>query len=157
MSIGLVIAFLVWSCLSSPQVITGPVGGNGDLPTTVYVQKGNLYAGMFGREPVEVVVFIYKVGTFFRFTTMHEDRVACSLGEILLCMASCGKDVKDVVICVHNHLNISGFSLYDVNTYRYLVKEGFKGKFLIYYPHNGMTIEYDGTKTRDMKKNYTGR
>lgn len=107
------------------------------LQNETYIRRGNFYKQIF-TEPVESVLFLFTNGEFFIFTSMDQNAIYGELNIIIDYLEKKKKDVKDLILVIHNHLNLGSFSSTDTKTYYRLRENGFTGKYLLYTPGGGV-------------------
>ena len=107
-----------------------------DMAEVVNIGEGSLCKLIF-REPFESVVFLFRDGSFVVFSTGHDKAIAVPASWLLDYIRETGRDIKDCLLVVHNHFAPTGFSESDLQTWHYLVRNGFTGVFGIYYPASG--------------------
>lgn len=95
------------------------------------------------REAFETVIFVFRDGTAYAFTSSIDFGVLIPPAVIIGYFKRDGKEVSDLIIVIHNHIYPGGFSDKDKQFCRYLRSLGFKGHFLLYGPR-GTVIEYGG-------------
>ena len=104
------------------------------VSSDTYITKGNLYKEIF-TEPIESMMFLFVDGRFYIFTSCYPHKVEGQISAVVEYFEKKEKQqISDLVLVVHNHLDISRFSEQDDDTYRYLKQSGFAGRFLIFYP-----------------------
>jgi len=108
----------------------------------VHVARGNLWAQVFDKEPVEKLLVLFKDGRYFLFTNYDPNGVEFP-ESWLFCDQ--GKKPGEIVLVIHNHPNLGRFSAKDIALYRRLRREGFSGEFLLYLP-TGTVLEHAETK-----------
>ena len=90
------------------------------------------YSDWMGRN-IEIMVMVANDGKIFRFSGTAEC-ISLSPWEIKRTLAYNGHIIADIIVCVHNHNKNEDFSPEDRKFYRWLKVNGFKGRFMIYYP-----------------------
>ena len=96
-------------------------------------QRWNVYRSIF-REPVETVALIdWDSGEVLEYTTMEELQVHIQDTVLRDSVRGQGFDLSDIDVVIHNHFRPRGFSLRDNQTYHFLCRNGFRGKFGIWY------------------------
>jgi hypothetical protein len=98
------------------------------------------------KEPCETLVIIFKDGSCLLFSEGREESVEISAGMIETLLKELSYRMADIEIIIHNHLKPEWFSPQDKKFCHQLVKFGFKGKFLVYFPSRNKTIEYSYKK-----------
>ena len=94
----------------------------------------------FFTEPYEILVFVFMDQDGIMFHTHEEYRVNITPGRILeILKERCDVDIKDVATIIHNHPTPRRFTAGDNHVYNYFLNRGFRGAFMIYYPHNQKT------------------
>lgn len=119
-------------CLLFILVVLVPLGTADQK--TVEVNDPIIFALFYGRfiDPVETVYCLMNDGMLHAFTNNSPLFVGVSGWFLYDHFKSIGKELKDCVIIIHNHLWISPFSQKDKIVYRSLQKYGFTGRFMLY-------------------------
>jgi hypothetical protein len=105
----------------------------------VHVIQGNFWADVFGRDPNEKLVVLFKDGDYLIFTNDSPNGVDFP-GDWVF--RELGKRGGDIMAVIHNHPNLGRFSEQDGVFYRYLMRNGYDGRnFLLLFP-TGKVIEY---------------
>lgn len=86
----------------------------------------------------EKIIFICENGEVVRFKSDSRNKVAIKLPNLLKALARAGGSMGSVEAVIHAHVWPRDFSEDDVQMYRTLVKYGFRGKFMVYYPERGI-------------------
>jgi hypothetical protein len=94
------------------------------------------------KEPCETLVIVFKDGRCLLFSEGREDSVMVSAGMIDEVLKKLKYGMQDIEIIMHNHLKPQWFSPQDRKFCHQLVKFGFRGRFLVYFPSRSKTIEY---------------
>jgi len=123
-------------CLAFLPVPTGTTGQS-DL---AYELRFNIYRVVF-TEPFESVLFLFRDGTIFIYTTHEENIISIPSGVLLQRFQELKRDPKDILLVVHNHLDPGRFSALDIAFYYRLRGYGFNGVFGIYYPASNHFVE----------------
>jgi len=118
------------------------------------LKENNLYEGMFGKQPIEILFFQFIDGSIYGFTSFDEDRIIGQLSYWVEGMKQMGDPLTECILIIHNHHTPSGFSLIDIASYHYLRNKGFGGLFIIYYPATGtVRIKTEGGDDLVKKRN----
>jgi hypothetical protein len=86
------------------------------------------------KEPFEVMAIYCENGKTITVTSFLENQVNGTLEEIEHYLALVNSDLGSAKYIIHNHLTPRRWSLTDKKFYRRLRKEGFKGRFILYFP-----------------------
>lgn len=117
--------------------------GGPELVAKAYkVDEGNLFRLLF-KEPVEICYIMLKNGTIFKITQYFENKVYINIEQMRKELKEYDCDIKDIVIIIHNHLDLSRISEQDKKIYRYLRQEGFKGVFAIFLQGADTVLIYE--------------
>lgn len=100
----------------------------------------------FFKESIEILMFTLNDGRCMLFSELSEDNVGVAVGQLNDLLKKWGYRMGDVAIVVHNHLKPLWFSPRDKKLCHRLVRYGFQGKFLVYFPSRNKTIEYEYKK-----------
>lgn len=98
--------------------------------------KGNIFSQLF-KEPFEIIVFIFKDGTFYAFTNQEENKVSVPTMDFF---EKEKINLADVVFIIHNHFGHPRFSSADIRIDNWLRRNGFKGYFCLYVQANDRVI-----------------
>lgn len=96
----------------------------------------------FFKEQCETLAVVMNDGRCILFSERNMDAVGVSASALSALFKELGYGMEDVEIVVHNHLKPAWFSPQDKRFCRQLVRFGFQGKFLVYFPSRNKTIEY---------------
>lgn len=96
----------------------------------------------FFKEPYETLVVIFFDGRCLLLSERNVDAVGVSAQALNDLFHELRYQMEDVAIFVHNHLKPTRFSPQDKRFCHRLVRYGFQGKFLVYFPSRNKTIEY---------------
>lgn len=96
----------------------------------------------FFKDPYETLVVVLNDGRCLLFSDQDENTVIVFENRVNNLLKELGYRMEDVVIVVHNHLKPQWFSIQDKKFCCRLVRLGFRGKFLVYFPLRNETIEY---------------
>ena len=100
--------------------------------TPVYLSRGNIFSEHF-KDPVEKLIFIAYNGNSYVLTNFHESSVAINYDEFKFLLGRDKIEIEDIMCVIHNHTgNLVRFSNKDLQFYRILRSEGFKGWFLLW-------------------------
>lgn len=124
----------------------GPTGSLDD----VIVCRGSLIGPKAARltffsEPFETVIFIFGNLEWMTFSTGDDRIINAPVSWMVERIMAAGYEMSDITHCVHNHFSPVGFTVGDINVYRYLKRSGFRGVFGIYYTATG---EFSAIKER---------
>ena len=86
------------------------------------------------KEPFEVMAIYCENGKTITITSFLENQVNGTLEEIEHYLARVNSDLGSAKYIIHNHLTPRRWSLTDKKFYHKLRKEGFKGRFILYFP-----------------------
>lgn len=116
-------------------IINGPV-------ILLEVEFGNIYNGYQVKftEHFEIAYFIFNNGNVIRFTNKLADRVI--LPDLTNLFNRLNIKFEDLMVVIHNHLYLSGFSRADIRLYYKLKRLGFSGEYQIYFPFAKKVITY---------------
>lgn len=108
----------------------------------LYSNHSNMYSEVF-RNPYEVILFFFRDGDVWGFTTKMEYKVAWPIEGIVDYLEGQGKHIEDAVIVIHNHVTLAVFSYEDRVCYSILKRRGFRGAFLLYHNPTGTVKDLD--------------
>ena len=102
----------------------------------LYVRRGNLWDMTLERN-YECVLLLFKDGTLIIATLQMENVVAIPWEY-----AFTGREPKDLLVVIHNHMGIDRWSEMDRETNRLFRRKGYAGPILLRLG-NGETIEWE--------------
>ena len=129
------------ACRSAPTLEKDNPASSAFSSESVTVTQGDVISGFF-REPFETIVFIFRDGSFLTFSTNDDNAVGVPISWVTGMIEKTGRSISDIILCVHNHFQPSGFTSPDVGSYRYLRGKGFRGVFGIFYTATGTFREW---------------
>ena len=130
------------SCRAAPTLEKDNPASSAFSSESVTVTQGDVISGFFS-EPFETIVFIFRDGSFLTFSTNDDNAVGVPISWVTGMIEKTGRSISDIILCVHNHFQPSGFTPADVGSYRYLRGKGFRGVFGIFYTTNGQFREIE--------------
>jgi hypothetical protein len=86
------------------------------------------------KEPFEVMAIYCENGKTITITSFLENQVNGTLEEIEYYLDRADSDLGSAKYIIHNHLTPRRWSMTDRKFYHKLRKEGFKGRFILYFP-----------------------
>jgi hypothetical protein len=107
-------------------------GGQADGAITLFMTQGRLCETYFN-EPFEVCVIIMYDLMAMTFSTHEAGKISATATFIVERAKAAGYEVSDMIAVVHNHFTPAGFTSADRATYAYLLKQGFRGSYGIWY------------------------
>lgn len=84
------------------------------------------------REVVESSYIVMHDKRAVRFTSYHENEVSIEYRQIERGLKAEGYGIPDIIYIIHNHYGNPHFSSDDKDTYQHLLRDGFKGRYLLY-------------------------
>jgi len=114
----------------------------GQTTTRVKTVKFTMNWKQFFTEPYEVLVLVFYDQDGIMFHTYEETRVNLHPSQVIdILKRECNIGIDKVATIIHNHPIPRRFTPGDIYVYNYFVDQGFRGDFMIYYPHSGRTIK----------------
>jgi hypothetical protein len=86
------------------------------------------------KEPFEVMAIYCENGKTITMTSFLENQVNGTLEEIKHYLDRVDSDLGSIKYIIHNHLTPHRWSQADKKFYHKLRKEGFRGRFILYFP-----------------------
>lgn len=111
------------------------------IETKVKLHKDSKIHSMF-TEPIEILYLITHDCVMFRATTNDENKVSFYADELKYELKTHGYKIKDLMMVIHNHLQLSRISTRDRKFYRWLRDNGFCGIFAIYLQGTNVMLKY---------------
>ena len=96
----------------------------------------------FFKEPYETLMAVLNDRRYILLTEQKDSVMNVSSGIFQYVIEMCGCKLENVAIIIHNHSTPKPFSSNDKRFCHQLVYNGFKGKFLVYYPSHNKIREY---------------
>ena len=106
-------------------------------PAQIHIQRGNLWDSCLQKN-VETLLILFKDGTTFIVTAHMANLVPIPMDHIF-CE---GREPGDVVVIIHNHLDLSRWSEMDEATNRMFRRVGCRGAILLRLG-SGKVIEWE--------------
>ena len=98
-------------------------------------------------EPFEVMAIYCENGKTITITSFLENQVNGTLEEIEHYLDRADSDLGSAKYIIHNHLTPSRWSMTDKKFYHKLRKQGFRGRFILYFPWCRSLKYMDGLKS----------
>lgn len=83
--------------------------------------------------PFEILAIYTENGKTITITSGMEDRICGSIEDLEKYLAKVGSDIESISMITHNHPVPARWSLQDKKFYYRLKREGFKGKYALYF------------------------
>lgn len=112
-----------------------------DTTGQTYIRGWDFW-GPYFREPFETVIFVFRDGQAFSFTSNIDLAIDAPPAQVQEYFARSGKTARDILVIIHNHLYPGNFSPKDRSFCRYFRECGFAGHFLLRRP-GGEVVELE--------------
>lgn len=106
-------------------------------PAQVYVQRGNLW-DFYLEKNYECLLMLFKNGEMF-VSTVHSECIVLTPWDTVF---ADGREPKDLLVIIHNHVGINRWSRMDMETNRMFRRRGYAGPILLRLG-SGETIEWE--------------
>ncbi len=106
----------------------------------IHATKTNLFQWAF-KEPIEKLVVFCDDGELLIFTNEYSEGVVLKPWTLKEYLKKNNKQVKDILFICHNHLRPNSFSEGDYRFFSWLKRNGFRGRFIIFYNYDGKIKE----------------
>lgn len=110
--------------------------------TRIKTIKFSMNWRQFFTEPYEVLVLVFYDQNGIMFHTYDETKVDVHPSRVIeILRRECDIGIDDVATIIHNHPTPRRFTPGDNYVYNYFLDAGFRGDFMIYYPHSDGVIK----------------